>query len=71
MTHSNRDGSSKLVPRCDLPLTAEGVVDLIITDLAVFSFEKGKLTLKELMPGATLDEVQQGTNAAFRDALIT
>ena len=69
MTHTNRDGSSKIVPRCNLPLTAEKAVDLVITDLAVFNYETGRLTLKELMPGATLKRIQSETDADFEVAL--
>lgn len=65
MTHTNPDGSSKIVPKCVLPLTASGVVDLVITDLAVFSFKEGKLTLIEIMPGSTLEEIQLKTAAQF------
>ncbi len=65
MTHTNSDGSSKIVPACTLPLTAYNVVDLIITELAVFNYNKGKLTLIELMPGATLEEVMAKTEAKF------
>ncbi|HXV36450.1 MAG TPA: 3-oxoacid CoA-transferase subunit B, partial [Myxococcota bacterium] len=65
MTHQNRDGSSKVVPQCDLPLTARGAVDLVITDLAVFSFASGKLTLIGIMPGATLEQVRAATSAKF------
>jgi len=65
MTHTNSDGSSKIVPACTLPLTAYNVVDLIITELAVFNYNQGKLTLIELMPGATLDEVKAKTTAEF------
>jgi 3-oxoacid CoA-transferase len=65
MTHSNPDGSPKIVPACVLPLTATGVVDVIITELAVFGFPDGKLTLLELMPGATLEEVRERTSADF------
>ncbi|NBB20553.1 3-oxoacid CoA-transferase subunit B [Runella sp. CRIBMP] len=65
MTHTNPDGSSKIVPACTLPLTASGVVDLVITDLAVFAFPENKLTLIELMPGATLEEVKAKTSASF------
>lgn len=65
MTHTNPDGSPKIVPACALPLTATGVVDLIITDLAVFGYPNGRLTLLELMPGATLEEVRAKTSAAF------
>ncbi len=65
MTHTNTDGSSKIVPACTLPLTATKAVDLIITELAVFSFDEGALTLIELMPGATLEEVRTKTTAKF------
>lgn len=65
MTHTNPDGSPKLVPQCTLPLTAMGVVDRIITDRAVFGYPNGKLTLLELMPGATLEEVRAKTSATF------
>lgn len=69
MTHSNPDGSSKIVPKCVLPLTASGVVDLVITDLAVFSFTEGKLTLIEIMPGSSLEEVRAKTSANFVEKL--
>jgi 3-oxoacid CoA-transferase len=65
MTHTNPDGSPKVVPQCTLPLTATSVVDLVITDLAVFGFPNGQLTLLELMPGATLVEVYAKTSAHF------
>lgn len=69
MTHVARDGSPKIVSKCDLPLTAEAAVDLLITDLAVFSFDGGRFTLTELMPGATLQEVRAKTGADFELAL--
>jgi 3-oxoacid CoA-transferase len=69
MTHTNSDGSSKIVPNCSLPLTSKGSVDLIITDLAVFSFPDDKLTLIEVMPGATLAEIRQKTSAKFIENL--
>ena len=69
MQHTNPDGSAKVVPSCTLPLTARAAVDLLITDLAVFGFEEGKLALCELMPGATLDEVRLKTSARFLEQL--
>ena len=69
MTHTNSDGSSKIVPRCDLPLTAENAVDMIITDLAVFNFEGGQLSLIELMSGVRLKQVEQATGAKFVNRL--
>ncbi|HEY0971946.1 MAG TPA: 3-oxoacid CoA-transferase [Gemmatimonadales bacterium] len=68
MTHT-AGTASKVVPRCTLPLTARGVVDVLITDLAVFTFDHGELTLVELMPGATLDEVRARTTASFVERL--
>jgi 3-oxoacid CoA-transferase len=65
MTHTSREGTPKIVPGCTLPLTATGAVDLIITDLAVFAFVEGQLTLTDLMPGASLDEVRAKTGAKF------
>ena len=65
MTHASRDGQSKIVPRCSLPLTATGAVDVVITELAVFRFRDGQLTLTELMTGASLEEVQARTAARF------
>jgi 3-oxoacid CoA-transferase len=65
MTHTDSDGQAKIVPACTLPLTAAGAVDLVITELAVFGFPGGQLTLLELMPGAALEEVRAKTAAAF------
>ena len=69
LNHTEPDGRSKILPRCTLPLTALGAVDLIITELAVFGFEAGQLRLLEVMPGATLDEVRAKTAASFSSAL--
>lgn len=69
MNHNNRDGSSKIVPTCTLPLTTLGSVDMVITELAVFKYIDGKLTLIEVMPGATLEEVRERTEAKFVEKL--
>ena len=69
MTHRHKDGSPKIVPACDLPLTALGAVNTVITDLAVFRFVDGELTLIEIMPGSSLEEVQTHTGARFKTAL--
>jgi 3-oxoacid CoA-transferase len=69
MTHTNPDGSPKIVPTCTLPLTASGVVSLVITELAVFNYSDNQLTLIELMPNATLEEVRAKTSARFVEQL--
>jgi 3-oxoacid CoA-transferase subunit B len=68
MEHANKQGQSKILNRCTLPLTGAAVVDLIITDLCVFACDKkggSGLTLLELAPGVTLDEVRRKTEAVF------
>ncbi|MFK0298784.1 3-oxoacid CoA-transferase subunit B [Brevundimonas sp. NPDC090276] len=67
LEHCNKYGEPKILERCTLPLTGQGVVDLIISDLCVFAVDKkqGGLTLLELAPGVTLGEVRQKTGAAF------
>jgi 3-oxoacid CoA-transferase len=69
LSHADPDGTSKIVPRCTLPLTAKKTVSMIITDLAVFRFDDGLLTLTELMPGISLDEVRSKTAARFVEKL--
>ena len=71
MTHTNSDGSPKIVPSCSLPLTAMKAVDMIITDLAVFQFEYDEMCLIELMPGATLEAVKRNTTASFEIKLAS
>lgn len=69
LTHTNPDGTSKIVPACTLPITAVEAVDVVITDLAVFIYDLGILVLIELMPGATLEEVRVKTKARFIERL--
>ena len=71
MEHTNKAGESKVLKKCTLPLTGAGCVDMIITDLAVFTLERGRtgLTLIELAPGVTLDEVKAKTEAVFTSVL--
>jgi 3-oxoacid CoA-transferase subunit B len=64
-------GESKLLRRCNLPLTGAKVVDMVVTDLAVFKIDrkKGGMTLIELADGVTLDEVKAKTAAKFKNGL--
>jgi len=70
MEHSAKN-EAKLLKRCNLPLTGAGVVDMVITDLGVFTIDKkgaGGLTLVELAPGVTLDEIRSKTEANYKIA---
>jgi 3-oxoacid CoA-transferase len=65
MTHTEASGRSKVVPWCTLPLTARGRVHTLVTDLAVFDWSRGGLTLVALMGDATVDQVRAATEASF------
>ncbi|MFA7604016.1 MAG: CoA transferase subunit B [Novosphingobium sp.] len=69
MEHTAKDGSAKFIPACTLPLTGRNVVDMIITDLAVFQRpdHNSPFRLVELAPGVTADEVKAKTTAQYQD----
>ena len=70
MEHTAKD-DPKLLHQCELPLTGIGVVDMVITDLGVFAIDKkgaGGMTLTELAPGVTADEIKHKTQASFQVA---
>jgi 3-oxoacid CoA-transferase subunit B len=66
MEHVSKDGQSKLLKECTLPLTGRRVVDMVISELGVFTIDKhgaGGVTLLELADGVTVDEVKAKTKA--------
>jgi len=71
MEHNDKSGGAKFVKRCTLPLTGAGVVDMLITDLAVFLLDRkgGAARLIELAPGVTAEEIRAKTEAAYVEAL--
>ena len=71
MEHNSKDGAAKFKPRCELPLTGANVVDMLITDLAVFSRpdRHSGFQLIELAPGVTVDEIKAKTTASYSIAL--
>lgn len=70
MEHTAKDGSSKILKQCALPITGKAVVNMIITDLCVFEVVAGVgLKLIELHPGVTLDEVRNKTECEFKVGL--
>ncbi|MGE9808887.1 3-oxoacid CoA-transferase subunit B [Janibacter sp. G1551] len=70
MEHNAKDGSYKIVNECSLPLTGKGVVERIITDLAVLDVTPDGLVLRELAPGVTEEEVRERTEPPFTVDLL-
>jgi len=65
MDHNARDGSAKLLKECTLPLTGVRVVDMIISDVGVFTIDDNGATLVELAPDVTVEDVRARTEADF------
>ncbi len=66
MEHATKEGEPKIVKQCTLPLTGVGVVDLIVTELAVIRVTPQGLELLEVAPGATPESVQKATEPVLR-----
>lgn len=64
MAHTNK-GKTKLIKKCTLPITGVGEVDAVVTELAVFFFENGTITLKKIAPEATVEDVKSVTEFEF------
>ena len=69
MEHNAKDGTAKFKPMCDLPLTGANVVDMIITDLAVFARDNRKSPFKliEVAPGTSAEEIRAKTTAHYEE----
>lgn len=63
MSHASKDGTSKILKKCSLPLTGVNCVKLVVTDLAVLRLEGGKFHLLERAPGVSVEEIQRLTEA--------
>jgi len=70
MTATSSRGAPKVVADCRYPLTAAGAADVIVTELSVFRLVEGELHLTELLGDATLDEVEEVTEAPFVVSLV-
>jgi 3-oxoacid CoA-transferase subunit B len=61
MMHVNKEGESKLLPKCTLPLTGKRCIRKVVTELGYFEIREGAFHLIELAPGVTVDEVVSKT----------
>jgi 3-oxoacid CoA-transferase B subunit len=61
MEHQTRDGKPRLVERCAIPATARGVVNLVATNFGLFEITREGMSLREIAPGVTVDEVRATT----------
>ena len=67
MTHCNKNGDPKVLRKCSLPLTGVRCVHRLITEHAVFDFDAGRMTLRELGPDMTAEKLREITNAEFSE----
>ena len=69
MEHVAKGDEKKILKHCSLPLTGKGVVHMIVTDLCVFEVGRPGLTLVDIAPGVTIDEIKAKTEPDFKNAL--
>ena len=69
MDHTSKNGDPKLLHECSLPLTGQGVVDMVITNLGVFEIDETGMKLTELAPDVTVEDVKASTEADFEVAV--
>ena len=65
MEHNSKDGAAKLVKECDLPLTGKRVVNMVISELGAFEITSSGVTLIEMAPGVSVEEIRSKTQAPF------
>jgi 3-oxoacid CoA-transferase subunit B len=68
MEHTTKEGGARILKRCDMPLTGTGVVDRIVTEMAVIDVTLEGLVLRETAPGLTPEDIQKATEATLRVA---
>lgn len=66
MSHASKDGASKILNKCSLPLTGVNCVKLVVTDLAVLRLENGVFHLLERAPGVSVEEIKKLTQAELK-----
>jgi 3-oxoacid CoA-transferase subunit B/acetate CoA/acetoacetate CoA-transferase beta subunit len=64
-SHTSKKGAAKLVNKCDLPLTGVGVVSMVVTEYCMMRFPEKKMTLFELAPGVSIEDLQVVTGTEF------
>ena len=65
MQHVTKKGEAKIIPQCKLPVTGFGEVDVVVTEYALFRFHGGKMTLEEIAPEITIEELKSVTTAEY------
>ena len=65
MEQTTRRGAPRLVERCGIPVTAKGVVDLVITNYGLFAITQEGMALKEIAPGVGVDEIRATTGCSL------